>query len=193
MKQKSILLLALGLAFVLSSVGWSQNFTLSPGKTPEQIRDEVRAWRQSSPENAAASVVVIVESGEYFLSQPMELTADDSNVVWKAAPNAQPVFTRGRKIGGWSVNEKGWFVTKLSESELADRRYESLFVNGQRAVRARTPNDNASDGQRYFYVVEAGEEQPNRSFYPKAHQAELFKEIAALPDPTDVQIRFYHS
>lgn len=194
MKQKSLLLLALGLAFAMSTVGWSQNFTLSPSKTPEQVRDEVRAWRrQSSPDNAATPAVVVVESGEYFLPQPLELTADDSNVVWKATPNAQPTFTRGRKIVGWSVNEKGWFVTKLNESELNERRYETLFVNGQRAVRARTPNENAPDGSRYFYVSESGEEQPNRSFYPKAQQAELFKEIGALSDPTDVQIRFYHS
>ena len=120
MKQKSMLLLTLGLAFAMSTVGWSQNFTLSPGKTPEQVRDEVRAWRQLSPDNATVPAVVVAESGEYYLSQPLELTADDSNVVWKAAPNAQPTFTRGRKISGWSINEKGWFVTKLSKSELAE-------------------------------------------------------------------------
>ena len=193
MKQKSLLLLSFGLAFALSSVGWPQNFTLSPDKTPEQVRDEIRAWRQANPDKAADAATVIVESGEYFLTQPLELTADDSNIVWKSAPNAQPVFTRGRKISGWSINEKGWFVTKLNESEMNERRYETLFVNGQRAVRARTPNENVPDGRRYLYVQVAGEEAPNRSFYPYKRDAELFKEIGAMPDPTDVQIRFYHS
>ncbi|MEK0448646.1 MAG: hypothetical protein RL088_914 [Verrucomicrobiota bacterium] len=93
-------------------------------------RDAVRAAREKGD---ASAVRVIVGEGTYAITEPVVFEPRDGGVTYEAAPGAKPVFTGGRRIDGWKKDGALW-TTKT------DLRFDALWINGQRAVRARTPN-----------------------------------------------------
>ncbi|WP_166442643.1 right-handed parallel beta-helix repeat-containing protein [Phragmitibacter flavus] len=103
-------------------------------KTPEAARDAARA--------ATKPVKVIVQGGRYEMTGPLVLGADDSGVTWEAAADAKPVFSGGKKIGGWTKVEGTENLWKTEVPEVRDGKwyFQQLWVNDQRATRARTPN-----------------------------------------------------
>lgn len=184
------LLSLLGLLF-FSGGATGQNFELKPGQSLTSVRDAVRAWHQANPKQPAT---VRIAPGEYFLSETVEFSPEDSYTTYEAQnPTQKPVFTRGREITGWNVAENGRFVTQIEDVKSGKLWFECLFVNGRRAIPARTPNADAPDGNRYFYVLEADEMDPGTKFRPREEQKALFDEIAAMPNPQDVKIMVYHS
>lgn len=90
-------------------------------------------------------VEVIISNGEYFLTEPVVLNCDDSGtekslVIFKAEEGAHPVFYGGKKIQGFEkLSEKLWRA-KIPEVAEYDWYFEQLYVNGKRAVRAKSPN-----------------------------------------------------
>jgi len=83
--------------------------------------------------------------GTYSLSKPFILTPKDSGtkecpISYEAAAGAKPVFTGGRVITGFKRGQNGIWQTHIPEVANGKWYFEQLFVNGRRAVRARTPN-----------------------------------------------------
>ena len=103
------------------------------------------------------TVVVVVEDGTYRMSEPLVLGPVDSGsdrfpVIFRAAPGASPLFTGAEKIGGISVDERGYWEAQLPEIRNGRRRFGQLFVNGRRAVRAFSPDTG-------FYLMRSVSEQ----------------------------------
>jgi len=95
-------------------------------------RDEARMIHQSRP---AEPVTILVRSGIYRLSEPLALTADDSNTTFTAAPNEHPVISGGKVIDGWKkLRGNIWTAPATGD-------FHQLFINGRRAQRARSPNN----------------------------------------------------
>ena len=169
----------------------AQNFEMKPGQRLSEIRDAVRVWHQANPGKTAT---VKIASGDYYLDEAVFLGPEDSFTVYEAKdPAAKPNFTRGIEITGWRIAENGWFVTNIESVKNGDWWFECLFVNGKRAVHARTPNADAPEGRRYFYLLNVDEANPSTRFAPRLEQKALFAEIAALPNPEDVKMMCYHS
>ncbi len=106
-------------------------------------RDTIRLLKSKGP--LVSTVRVIVLDGTYTLTEPFILTAQDSGteeypVIYEAAAGARPVFTGGRAITGFKPGENGIWQTHIPEVAAGKWYFEQLFVNGRRAVRARTPN-----------------------------------------------------
>jgi hypothetical protein len=94
--------------------------------------------------------------GIYALTEPFTLTPADSGteehpITYQAAPNARPVFTGGRLVTGFKPGPNGIWRTRIPEVADGNWYFEQLFVNGRRAVRARTPN------KFYHYMGETSE------------------------------------
>ncbi len=121
--------------------------TDGPVPTLERARDILRQKRSST----AGEARVVVGDGRYSLTQPFTLDARDSGVIYEAAPGARPVFSGGRTIPGFEQAENGLWRARVPEAVNGKWRFEQLFVNGKRAVRARTPN------KFYLYVGESKE------------------------------------
>ena len=169
----------------------AQNFEMKPGQRLSEIRDAVRVWHQANPGKTAT---VKIASGDYYLDEAVFLGPEDSFTVYEAKdPAAKPNFTRGIEITGWRIAENGWFVTNIESVKNGDWWFECLFVNGKRAVHARTPNADAPEGRRYFYLLNVDEANPSTRFAQRLEQKALFAEIAALPNPEDVKMMCYHS
>jgi len=106
-------------------------------------RDAIRILKSMG--TITKPVRVIVMGGTYALSDPFILTPKDNGtkecpISYEAAEGARPVFTGGRVITGFERGEKGIWQTHIPEVATGKWYFEQLFVNGRRAVRARTPN-----------------------------------------------------
>jgi hypothetical protein len=103
-------------------------------------------------------VRVLISEGTYTLAEPFVLTAQDSGtkdcpVVYEAAASARAVFTAGRQIGGFKRGQGDIWQTRIPEVAAGKWYFEQLFVNGRRAVRARTPNE-------FYHYMAATSEVP---------------------------------
>jgi hypothetical protein len=101
-------------------------------------------------------VRVIVVDGTYTLDEPFILIPNDSGtkdcpISYEAAAGAKPVFTGGRVITGFKRGQSGIWQTHIPEVANGKWYFEQLFVNGRRAVRARTPN------KFYHYIGDTSE------------------------------------
>lgn len=114
---------------------------VGPISTPQAARDAARA--------ASKPVRIVVGDGSYALTEALSLGSEDSQVTWEAAKGAHPLFTGGKAITGWTKAEGGLWKASVPEAKAGTWSFEQLWVNGQRATRARTPNKG------YFNIVES--------------------------------------
>ena len=110
----------------------------APFATVTRARDAVRELRRRRPKG---EVTVLVRGGTYRLDAPIELTPADSGTaagrtVYAAWPGERPVFSGGRVIQDLKGGDDG-----VWRAQVGDLRFEQLYIDGRRAVRARTPND----------------------------------------------------
>ncbi|MCL4190300.1 MAG: right-handed parallel beta-helix repeat-containing protein [Thermoguttaceae bacterium] len=113
-------------------------------------RDAVRRLKSRGP--LAEAVRIVVADGTYSLAEPLVLTPDDSGtptcpIRYEAAPGAKPCFSGGRSITGFTRGAGGVWTARVPEAAEGKWYFEQLWVNGRRAVRARTPN------KFYYYVL----------------------------------------
>jgi len=115
-----------------------------PFATPARARDAVR---KKAAAGLKAPVVVMFRAGTYYLDRPLVLGPEDSgtkdcSITYTAAPGESAVLSGGRRIIRWK-RAKGrpqlWTV-QLDEVRAGRWHFRQLFVDGRRAVRARTPN-----------------------------------------------------
>ncbi|GAA5138700.1 right-handed parallel beta-helix repeat-containing protein [Prosthecobacter algae] len=112
---------------------------VSPGgpiASPQAAIEQVRGLRQGGEKGAVA---VEFATGDYFIEQALKMTAADSGTstgptVYRTAKDAQVTFTGGQKVTGWKQVEEGLWQAEVKG------KFEQLWINGRRAVRARTPN-----------------------------------------------------
>jgi len=114
-----------------------------PLSTLTAARDKARELRNSN--NIDQPIEVIALEGEYFMFQPLNLSIDDcgepdSPLIFKAETGTKAVFRGGVQLTGFEkVNDKLWKVF-VPQVAFYNSYFEQLYVNGKRAVRARTPN-----------------------------------------------------
>ncbi|MBN1506239.1 MAG: right-handed parallel beta-helix repeat-containing protein [Sedimentisphaerales bacterium] len=117
-----------------------------PVATLERARDIVREWRKSAHTQYPTAKPgdfrprIVVADGHYTLTKPFVLSDIDSGLTIEAAQGARPVFSGGRVIQGFKPTENGAWVAHVPDVANGSWCFEQLFVNGRRAVRARTPN-----------------------------------------------------
>jgi hypothetical protein len=127
--------------FALLGLTSAADIELSPEgpiQTPLAARDAAR----KAPKPAR----IVVKDGVYEVTEPLQLGPEDSQVTWEAAEGARPVLSGGREIKGWTKTEDGLWKASLPDKNW---QFEQLWVNGRRAVLARTPNKG------YFNITDA--------------------------------------
>src|SRR4030042_420399 len=106
-------------------------------------RDAIRQIKSKGPRQGA--VRGVVAAGTYTLAEPFTLNPQDSgtkefSITYEAASGAKPIFTGGRVIKGFERGQNGIRQTHIPDVASGKWYFEQLFVNGKRAIRARTPN-----------------------------------------------------
>ncbi len=161
-------------------------------------RNRIREFRKKDP--TTESVRVIVADGRYQLEQPLVLAPRDSGtqrypVIYEAAKDATPVFSGGRIIKGFQKEADGLWKTHIDQAGDGKWYFEQLFVDGKRAVRARTPN------KFYFYMQDVQQEKlKSKTPLGATHRqtvtvrSEDLKHLARLSKEElgDVNLMIYH-
>ena len=137
--------------------------------------------RAASPRDRAT---ILIHGGVHRLAAPIVLTPEDSGVsadkplTIAAAPNEKPVLSGGIPLKNWkSIGPNLWQADARAQLG-PDAIPRSLFINGQRATRARTPNEGS-----YFRMN--GARFNDKPFQFKFHPGQIKPEWAA---PGDVEV-----
>jgi len=120
--------------------------TDGPIATLARARDILRQGKSDQGQSR-----VVVADGRYSMTEPFVLAPEDSGGVYEAAPGARPIFSGGRIIRGFEAAADGLWRVRVPDVAEGNWRFEQLYVNGQRAVRAKTPN------KFYVYMGDSNE------------------------------------
>lgn len=116
----------------------------APGTEAEPFRTLERAIMAVEKTRGGADpdreIVVYLTDGTHRLDHPLELDPELFNpsrptVSFRAASGARPVISGARRIRGWSVHDG---PNGIYRAEIGDLVSRQLYVDGKRAIRART-------------------------------------------------------
>ncbi len=108
-----------------------------------EARDAIRKMRVDG--NLPGPVQVQVRKGSYFQAEPLVLTPEDSGtwktpIVYAGNQDENPIITGGRRVAGWKKEGNLW-TAEIPEAKSGVWNFSALWVNGNRRIVARTPNE----------------------------------------------------
>ncbi|MFO7901307.1 MAG: right-handed parallel beta-helix repeat-containing protein [Planctomycetota bacterium] len=133
----------------------------NPGTADQPFASLERAQKAVRAKIAAGlhdDVTVMIHAGTYTLSQSLTFGPQDSGteehaVTYVAASGEPVVISGGRRIRDWQQGEDGGWTAEVSGVREGEWCFRHLFVNGQRATRARIPN--AGDEKPRWQLTDA--------------------------------------
>lgn len=108
-----------------------------PFATIEAARDAVRKLGDKTTQD----IVIFLRGGRYELKNVVLFDHRDSGkngnrTIYKAFKDERPIISGGRQIENWTPADNGLFKVHV------DAEFRQFYVNGKRAIRARTPNSD---------------------------------------------------
>lgn len=165
------------------------------------------AVRGRIKEGLTRDVVVEVHGGVYPVDAPLEFGPEDSGtlefaVVYAATPGERVVIDGGRRIGGWRRGPGDVWIADVPEAKAGTWYPRQLFIDGQRAIRARTPNQGWCEGKPVHPIEHESTDLPlairvntggGTSIFGWARefeyeQAPIAGGIAAWDNPADIEL-----
>ena len=167
-----------------------------PLATLEGARNRVRQMRVAGQVNEP--VTVAFASGDYAVERPVVFGSEDSGtaaapVTYTAARGAKPVFVGGKRLPPFKAGADGVWRAQVDPAF----RFEQLYVNGKRAVRARSPNAfyysmQAPAAYGFDPVTDKAADLSHRAFI--AAQADLAPLAGKSHEElSDIVVTVYHS
>ena len=95
---------------------------------------------------------VIIQSGQYFLNEPLVLTDKDSGLTIEASPGAMVNLYGGREVTGWRKDGGKFYSATLTDVRQRVWDFRALVVNGRFCRRARLPEQGFFTHQSTFNV-----------------------------------------
>ncbi|MCY3017495.1 MAG: right-handed parallel beta-helix repeat-containing protein [Planctomycetota bacterium] len=108
------------------------------GKAREAVRALVAAGLKKD-------VIVLIRAGVYELAEPLAFGPADSgteanSIRYMVHPGEKAVLSGGRRITGWKRGEGNVWTAELPDVRAGKWFFRQLYVDDQRATRARFPN-----------------------------------------------------
>jgi hypothetical protein len=163
-----------------------------PFATLVRARDAIRAAKQAGD---ASRWTVHVKKGVYPLSAPLTFEPCDSGTadapVVYLGEGRDTRLCGGKLIGGWQEAPDGIWSADIPKTESGALAYfESLFVNGRRAVRARHPNTGFFNPQTLKQTVLTN--QTTHTEYAQAFLTAHPGDLAPLAGTPQAELRYAH-
>lgn len=97
---------------------------------------------------------IVLREGKYCLNETLKLGPEDTGLSFVAFGKENPQIIGGRLITGLKKGPGGKLSVFLPDVKDGKWSFKSLFMDGKRLVRARTPNVDATDPYRkgFFYT-----------------------------------------
>jgi hypothetical protein len=160
----------IGLAIYVAPDGDDGN----PGTPTQPLRTLARARDLVRTLNGAmtADITVYLRGGTYPQTSTLTFGNADSGtggfyVRYIAYPGERPLITGGRPIRGWNRSDAG----DLYSASAGATPFRQLYVNGSKAVRARSPN-LSSDGSANFYRLSGYDTTAHNVQVPSSYVAD---------------------
>jgi len=154
--------------------------TSGPFASLRGARDAIRHLKARGP--LTHPVMVKVLGGVYRLTEPFVLEPEDSGttncpITYIAESGEKAIFSGGRAVKGWQKRPRRVWTVTIPEVKTGKWYFQTLFVNGERRPRARTPNED------YFRAT--GTAPPRRD--PKTGPTVARDSIAFAFRPGDIK------
>ncbi|MBI9061897.1 MAG: right-handed parallel beta-helix repeat-containing protein [Marinilabiliaceae bacterium] len=170
-----------------------------PLATLTGARDAVRSYKKCN--QVTAPITVMIKGGRYEMTEPLVLKSEDGGtaeypIIYKAEKGTTPLFSGGKKITGFKVNENGIWEAKIPDCLYYNWRFDQLYVNGKRATLARTPNRGflkIGDVKQNIWDRGTGR-AAEKAQQVLSFDAENFKSLQQITDEEVENVRFraYH-
>ncbi len=113
-----------------------------PFRSIEHARDVIRATKGTMTKD----IVVFLRAGNYRLGNTLTFNEVDSGnsgykVIYRSYPGERASISGGRDLGGWIAGANG--VYRLANNVPTNFHFRQLYINGKKAVRARTPDEGS--------------------------------------------------
>lgn len=153
--------------------------TDGPLASLQGARDAIRRLKGSKP--LAEPVRVLAAGGRYpftetFLLEPADSGTPKCPILYEAQPGAKPIFSGGRLLQEFQKGAGNIWTVQVPGVKEGKFYFEQLYVNGRRAIRARSPNT-------FYFHVRGKVEQ---GIDPLTGKKEAMPNRAFLADPKDV-------
>lgn len=169
-----VYIVLVGILIIPFSPVISQDFYVSPSGNDKNDGSEnnpfltlhkaVQAVQEVFQADPAANSVIWMFDGRYSLSKPLVLTStnlgnQNGSLTIRAVPGNNPILSGGVKITGWSRAENGIWTANLPDKFDQESVPRELFLDNQRAIRARHPNEG------FLRVDRVGEDRRTNFFF----------------------------
>lgn len=147
-------------------------------------------------------IVIKIGSGQYFMTETLQLNPSDggpknSPFVFRGEGPTPPIFYGGRKLPGFKkISDTLWVADISGINTKNTKNFEQLYVNGERAVRAQSPDSGFFKPVSVVQdIIRKGEGRVADSAVQKiklSQQAFRVLENTSENDLKDVVITFNH-
>ena len=162
--------------------------TDGPWATLARARDAIRTLKGSGQFNSA--VVVMMEGGTYWLSEPVVWESRDSGtreqpITYTAYPGDRPILSGGRAITGWQPYRGKILQAVLPEVKAGRWKFRELYCNGENQIRARWPKFDPADPLYggWAFVADTIPPPADRKVRQTGDGAAVFRYEATLATP----------
>lgn len=137
-----------------------------------------------------------VTEGDYIMEQACRITASNTRPIVVRATKGQARFIGGKRITNWERTGSNRYRAHIAETIDNGFTFEQLYINGQRATLARTPNNGFYKvGDISIAVTDSG--KSTRDCYATMCVSGDKKELAILEhvwpgDNGQPKVSFYH-
>ena len=149
---------------------------------------------------STAPVRVLLRGGSYRIERPIVFRAEhsgtkDAPIIYAAYPGEKPIISGGRPITGWKKTNGPLWTATIEAVKRGDWYFRELFVDGRRAMPARTPNGDwfRTDG----FIFDGKEKKPwnGAGKEGKSKTAIVYQgdDIRPWPDINDAVFVVYHA
>ena len=133
-----------------------------PLLSPEAAKTRVAAFLA---DNSKRDINIVFREGTYELSESLQFETkdggmDQQQVVYVGFKSETVIFSGGREISDWVKREDGLWETRLD----SDTPFEQLYIDGERATRARIPNKDEELSRWYIDSIQVAVNQENGLF-----------------------------
>ncbi|MGD0837312.1 MAG: right-handed parallel beta-helix repeat-containing protein [Polyangia bacterium] len=147
-----------------------------PLKTVAKARDLVETMNSAM----TGDITVYLRAGTYPQTSTLTFANADSGsggfyVKYMAYPGERPLITGGQAIKGWTAYDA---TNNIYSASAGTTAFRQLYVNGVKAIRARTPNLGASNAPNFNRLT--GYDSTNHNVQVAASQVASWKNLTKV-------------
>ena len=162
----------------------------APFATVTRARDAVR---QQVRAGLTKDILVVIRGGVYPQTRTLTFGPEDSgteqhSITYRAYSRENVVLSGGRRITGWKKGTGKIWITQIPEIQADKWYFRQLFINGNRAIRARTPNADSAEPWCKMVSSTAKAEEEDKPIAVRLGGYKQPFQIKAYNNPGDVEL-----